>query len=201
MSDKQDYQKAQYFNSAAELKQLPQDVGWEVAFIGRSNAGKSSALNTITGIKGLARTSSTPGRTQMINLFNLDDDRRLADLPGYGYAKAPRMIQQRWLENTNEYLRTRDCLRGLVVVMDIRHPLKDSDLQLIEWASGCQLPIHVLLTKADKLNNSEQKITLMKVEEELKSYGELISVQTFFSIKKMGVEQARELLDQWFSAE
>ncbi|MCH9644070.1 MAG: ribosome biogenesis GTP-binding protein YihA/YsxC [Gammaproteobacteria bacterium] len=198
MNEKQDYQKAQYLTSAAELKQLPQDKGWEVAFIGRSNAGKSSALNAITGIKGLARTSSTPGRTQMINLFNLDDDRRLVDLPGYGYAKVPRTVQERWIENTNEYLKTRDCLKGLVVVMDVRHPLKDSDIQLIEWTTACELSIHILLTKSDKLNNSEQKNTLMKVQKELKQFGDKISVQLFSSIKKIGIDEARGLLNEWF---
>lgn len=200
MNEQQPYQKAQYLTSAAELKQLPRDEGWEVAFIGRSNAGKSSALNTITDNKGLARTSSTPGRTQMINLFNIDESRRLVDLPGYGYAKAPRTLQERWVKTTNEYLKTRDCLCGLVIVMDIRHPLKDSDCQLIEWAVECELPIHILLTKADKLNNSEQKSTLLKVRKILKSYHGAIDVQVFSSLKKAGVQEARELLDGWFSA-
>jgi GTP-binding protein len=200
MSEKQNYQMAQYFNSAAALKQLPADEGWEVAFIGRSNAGKSSALNTITDNKGLARTSSTPGRTQMINLFSFDEERRLVDLPGYGYAKAPRTVQERWTENTNEYLKTRHCLSGLVIVMDIRHPLKESDCQLIEWAVSCELPIHVLLTKADKLNNNDQKNTLFKVQKSLKEYGDSVTAQIFSSLKKVGVAEARELLDRWFSA-
>ncbi|PHQ79649.1 MAG: YihA family ribosome biogenesis GTP-binding protein [Coxiella sp. (in: Bacteria)] len=194
------YQKAKYLNSAAELKQLPQDEGVEVAFIGRSNAGKSSALNTITGIKGLARTSQTPGRTQMINLFELDSDRRLVDLPGYGYAKAPRVMREKWIKNTNEYLRSRDCLKGLVLVMDIRHPLKDSDQHLIEWTLSCHLPIHVLLTKADKLKSGAKKRTLREVSDFLHAqYGDAVTVQIFSSQDRCGLDEAQEKLDDWFS--
>lgn len=195
------YQKAKYLDSAAELKQLPKDTGAEVAFIGRSNAGKSSALNTITGIKGLARTSQTPGRTQMINLFALDADNRLVDLPGYGFAKAPRVLREKWVHNTNEYLKTRQCLRGLVLVMDIRHPLKDSDQNLIEWTVSCGLPIHVLLTKADKLKSGAQKRTLREVKEFLSQYGDVITVQIFSSQDRCGLEEVIERLDYWFSGD
>lgn len=200
MLTKPSYQKAKYLISCAELKQLPKDTGLEVAFIGRSNAGKSSALNTITGIKGLARTSQTPGRTQMINLFELDEQRRLVDLPGYGYAKAPRVLREKWTQNTNEYLKTRECLKGLVVVMDIRHPLKDSDQHIIDWAVSCNLPIHVLLTKADKLKSGAQKRTLREVKEFLSQFGN-VSVQTFSSQDRDGLFEAQEKLDEWFGEE
>lgn len=201
MLTKPSYQKAKYLDSAAELKQLPKDEGIEVAFIGRSNAGKSSALNTITGIKGLARTSSTPGRTQMINLFGLDADRRLVDLPGYGYAKAPRVLREKWVKNTNEYLQTRKCLKGLVLLMDIRHPLKDSDQHLIEWTVSCGLPIHVLLTKADKLKSGAQKRTLREVKDFLSQYAGTVTAQTFSSQDRCGLEEAKEKLDEWFCNE
>lgn len=201
MLTKPSYQKAKYLDSAAELKQLPKDAGVEVAFIGRSNAGKSSALNTITGIKGLARTSQTPGRTQMINLFALDGDRRLVDLPGYGYAKAPRVLREKWLNNTNEYLKTRQCLQGLVLLMDIRHPLKDSDQHLLEWAVSCGLSVHVLLTKADKLKSAAQKRTLREVNEFLSQYGDSVTVQIFSSQDRCGLEEAQEKLDEWFCGE
>lgn len=201
MLTKPSYQNAKYLNSAAELKQLPKDAGVEVAFIGRSNAGKSSALNTITGIKGLARTSSTPGRTQMINLFALDDDHRLVDLPGYGYAKAPRVLREKWVENTNEYLKTRNCLRGLVLVMDIRHPLKDSDQRLIEWTVHCELPVHVILTKADKLKSGARSRTLREVKEFLTQYGDSVTAQIFSSQDRSGLEEMQDKLDQWFVGE
>jgi GTP-binding protein len=192
------YHKASYLLGAPELKYLPPDDGFEVAFIGRSNAGKSSALNTITGIKGLARTSKTPGRTQMINLFSLDEKRRLVDLPGYGYAKVPRVVQARWVNNCNEYLKKRHCLKGLVIVMDIRHPLKDMDCDLIDWAISCDLPIHVLLTKADKLSSNEKKKILDSVQASLKTYPAQISVQIFSSLKSLGIKEAHDVLNAWF---
>lgn len=198
MTDTLNYQQTTYLKSVAELKQLPADKGYEIAFLGRSNAGKSSALNTITGIKNLARTSKTPGRTQMINLFSLDNERRLVDLPGYGYAKVPRMIQERWNEATNEYLKSRECLRGLVLVMDIRHPLKEMDQHIINWTFQCHVPLHVLLTKSDKLSYSAAKKTLMEVEQALEPYGDAISVQLFSSLKQKGVEEVQAHLNAWF---
>lgn len=202
MSNRSLYHEAKYLTSAADLKQLPADTGWEVAFIGRSNAGKSSALNTITGIKGLARTSNTPGRTQMINFFSMDDERRLVDLPGYGYAKVPRNIKERWARNTNEYLETRQCLRGLVLVMDIRHPLKESDQHMIAWTASCGVPLHILLTKSDKLKNAATRKTLDSVRESLKLYSEdQLSVQVFSSHDRVGVEAVQDRLDEWFESE
>lgn len=194
-----DYHQAQFLKSAAELTQLPPDKGWEVAFIGRSNAGKSSAINAITGIRGLARTSSTPGQTQLINLFTLDKDRRLVDLPGYGYAKVPRMIKERWQRAIDEYLEKRGCLRGLVLVMDIRHPLKEGDQQLIAWSIKCRVPVHILLTKADKLKPSETRKVLKEITAALEPFGTTLSVQVFSSIEMQGIEAAQACLNNWFS--
>ena len=191
------WQGTKYLTSATNLKQLPNDIDVEIAFIGRSNAGKSSAINTITGIKGLARTGQTPGRTQMINLFEVTETLRLIDLPGYGYAKVPKVVKERWENTIDNYLQHRQCLRGLVLIMDVRHPLKEIDQQVIAWASGCQLNVHILLTKADKLSKSEQKRTLMHVEDELKQYANQTTVQLFSSLKKTGVDEARALLAQW----
>lgn len=193
-----EYNLATFLTSAAELRQLPRDEGFEVAFIGRSNAGKSSAINTITNIKNLARTSRTPGRTQLINLFLLDSERRLVDLPGYGYAKVPRTIQQRWIETTNEYLKERDCLRGLIVVMDIRHPLKETDQQVLAWCVDSDIPVHILLTKADKLSHGAAKKTLKEVEIALKEFGGEISVQIFSSLEQKGVDEAKTVLNNWY---
>ncbi len=193
------YQQTRYLKSAAELDQLPADKGAEVAFIGRSNAGKSSALNVITGIKGLARTSKTPGRTQMINFFSVEADKRLVDLPGYGYAKVPLSVKERWMANVDEFLRTRACLNGLVVVMDIRHPLKELDQQVIAWAVDCGVSTHVLLTKADKLKAAEQRKALREVVEALDNiYGkESLTVQLFSSIEPLGVDEVKQTLDTW----
>ncbi len=195
------YQQATYLKSAPDLGQLPADKGCEVAFIGRSNAGKSSSLNVITGIKGLARTSKTPGRTQMINFFSLDSCRRLVDLPGYGYAKVPLKVKERWMENVDNYLRDRQCLRGLVVVMDIRHPLKEMDEKVIDWAVDCSLPTHILLTKSDKLKPNAARKSLREVRDALAVYGDMVTVQLFSSIDCVGVDDARDVLNQWFCCE
>ena len=168
MAIKLAYNKARYLTSAAEIKQLPSDFGWEVAFIGRSNAGKSSAINTITNIKGLARTSDTPGRTQMINLFALDEERRFVDLPGYGYAKVPRHVKERWEQVTSQYLHTRNCLRGLILIMDIRHPLTEMDQNLINWTLDSNVALHILLTKSDKISRQSARKILKEVEENLR---------------------------------
>lgn len=194
------FHQAHYVMSANSLSQLPADQGAEVAFIGCSNAGKSSAMNTITKVKGLARISKTPGRTQMINFFQVSQGRRLVDLPGYGYAKVPRTIQARWHENVNRYLESRESLRGLVLVMDVRHPLKPLDQSLIHWAVSCDLSVHILLTKSDKLSKSAAKNTLLSVEATLSDYADLISVQLFSSNNGSGCEAAVAVLSQWLSA-
>jgi GTP-binding protein len=191
------YNNATFLLSSPTINELPADEGIEVAFIGRSNAGKSSALNTITGIKGLARTSKTPGRTQMINLFTLDEGRRLVDLPGYGYAKVPLAIKHRWQKYINEYLQTRSCLKGLILIMDIRHPLKEYDQNCIEWAVHSDLPIHILLTKADKLSRGAAINTLVDVRKALAMMHN-VTVQLFSSLNRTGLEEALMQLDNWF---
>jgi GTP-binding protein len=191
------YAKAVFLKSAARVIHLPEDIGYEVAFAGRSNAGKSSALNCLTGIKGLARTSKTPGRTQLINLFAIDEQRRLVDLPGYGYAKVAMQVKMEWQKHLAHYLEVRQCLRGLVLLMDIRHPLKDLDQMMVDWALNRELPVHILLTKADKLSRSEAKNTLLKVRKHYELAGHLISAQTFSSLKKDGVSELIAVLNQW----
>ncbi|HAT1595886.1 TPA: ribosome biogenesis GTP-binding protein YihA/YsxC [Legionella pneumophila] len=192
------YSKAVFLKSAARVNQLPEDSGYEVAFAGRSNAGKSSALNCLTNNKNLARTSKTPGRTQLINLFSLDEQRRLVDLPGYGYAKVAMEVKLEWQKNLAHYLETRQCLRGLILLMDVRHPLKDLDQILVNWALHRELPVHILLTKSDKLSRSEVKNAVLKVRQYYELAEHLVSVQAFSSVKKDGVEELISLLDCWF---
>lgn len=198
MSHKIPFQQAHYLTSSTTLAQLPSDHGGEIAFIGRSNAGKSSALNAITGVHGLARTSSAPGRTQMINFFGIDDIHRLVDLPGYGFAKVPKAVKARWEQMTADYLETRESLLGLVLVMDARHPLKELDWQMIDWCVEFQVSLHILLTKADKLTPNAQKKTLFSVQHALVGV-EGVTIQLFSSLKKMGVDEAREQLTRWFT--
>jgi GTP-binding protein len=192
------YRSAHYTVSATQLSQLPSDAGYEVAFAGRSNAGKSSAINTITGIKALARISKTPGRTQMINFFHLDDERALVDLPGYGYAKVPEKMKLKWQATLSKYLETRQSLRGLMLMMDIRHPLKNFDLQMLGWAKQAELPIHILLTKSDKLGRGAGGNTLQQVRKELTEAGLEASVQLFSSLNHQGRDEAIQVLDEWF---
>lgn len=195
------YRHAHYVISATQLSELPPDTGYEVAFAGRSNAGKSSAINTITEQKALARISKTPGRTQMINFFALDEQRSLVDLPGYGYAKVPEKMKLRWQRTLSQYLETRQSLRGLVLMMDIRHPLKQFDLQMIIWANESTLPVHILLTKSDKLKHGAVMATLHKVTAELNTLNLQASVQAFSSLKHSGKEQAIAQLNLWLYPE
>lgn len=193
------YQKTTFLKSAAKVSQLPEDTGIEIAFAGRSNAGKSSALNCLCGIRQLARTSKTPGRTQLINLFTLEDEHhRLVDLPGYGYAKVALQIKHDWQKNLAHYLDVRDSLRGLVLLMDIRHPLKELDTMMIDWACNRDLPVHILLTKADKISRGEAQSTVLQVRKQYELLKDLISVQTFSSLKKQGVDELITVLDGWF---
>lgn len=192
------YSKAVFLKSAARVDQLPEDSGYEVAFAGRSNAGKSSALNCLTTIKSLARTSKTPGRTQLINLFSLDEERRLVDLPGYGYAKVALQVKLEWQKHLAHYLEVRESLKGLILLMDIRHPLKDLDQMMIDWALNRELPVHILLTKSDKLSRSEVKNCVLKVRKHYDLAKHLITVQSFSSLKKEGVDELITLLNQWF---
>jgi len=192
------YFQASFITSAAKLSQSPEDNGYEIAFAGRSNAGKSSAINTLCQQTSLARTSRTPGRTQLLNFFRVDDQRRLVDLPGYGYAAVAQDIKADWQGALADYLEKRECLRGVILMMDSRHPLKDYDIQMLEWANHIEIPVHVLLTKVDKLNRKEQAISLERVDTALKEFSLDFSVQLFSSLKRWGVDEAHEKLDEWF---
>lgn len=196
---KNPYSKTVFLKSAARVEHLPPDIGYEVAFAGRSNAGKSSALNCLTGIRNLARTSKTPGRTQLINLFSLDDERRLVDLPGYGYAQVPLHIKLEWQKHLAHYLEIRTSLKGLVLLMDIRHPLKDLDQMMINWALNRELPVHILLTKADKLCKSDTKSAVLKVRRHYELASHIVSVQAFSSLKREGLEELITVLNGWLS--
>jgi GTP-binding protein len=191
------YNQIAFLKSANSKAGLPPDSGAEVAFGGRSNAGKSSALNKITGIHRLARTSKTPGRTQLINFFELDPERRLVDLPGYGYAKVPDATKRHWQTLVSQYLLERKSLKGLILLMDIRHPLKPQDCQMIKWSVTHQLPTHILLTKADKLGKGAARNTLLMLKKELLEHETLISAQLFSVLSGEGIMQAQEKLDEW----
>jgi len=186
---------AQYVLSAHQLKQLPKDQGIEVAIAGRSNAGKSSAINTLTDQRGLARTSKTPGRTQQIVIFELDEDRRIMDLPGYGYAKVPLKLKAHWRQIMERYFQTRECLRGVVLVMDIRHPMREFDQQMLAWCDSSGIPCHILLTKADKLKRGPAQSTLLKIRRDLP---EIASIQVFSSLKKTGLDELVDVLRDWY---
>mgnify|MGYP003625377442 FL=1 len=193
------YNAAQYLISANKFNQCPEDTGAEVAFAGRSNAGKSSAINTLTNNTKLARISKTPGRTQMINFFELNNPaHKLVDLPGYGYAKVPVAMKIHWQKHLDEYLQKRQCLKGVVLVMDIRHPMKEFDQMMVQWCKESQMPLHILLTKADKLSKGPAQSTALQLMKQLKpDLGDLISVQTFSSLKKTGVDPLKRRLDSW----
>lgn len=190
-------QQATFAISAAKVDQCPADAGYEVAFAGRSNAGKSSALNTLTHAS-LARTSKTPGRTQLLNFFRLDDDRRLVDLPGYGFAKVPIPLKQHWQRHLEAYLGSRECLKGVILMMDVRHPMTDFDRMMLDWTVASGIPMHILLTKADKLTFGAAKNTLLKVQSEVhKGWGKSVSLQLFSAPKRQGLDEAYQVLAQW----
>ncbi|EZQ18038.1 YihA family ribosome biogenesis GTP-binding protein [Pseudomonas sp. G11-1] len=190
-------QQASFIKSASQVDQCPPDQGYEVAFAGRSNAGKSSALNTLTHAR-LARTSKTPGRTQLINFFALDDTHRLVDLPGYGYAKVPLELKEHWKKHLDAYLTQRDSLAGVVLVMDIRHPLSAFDRMMLDWANVAGLPAHILLSKTDKLSFGAAKGVLLKVQSTVrKEFGNRASVQLFSSPKRQGIDEAHAVLESW----
>ncbi|NRP95029.1 putative GTP-binding protein EngB [Marinobacterium sp. xm-g-59] len=197
------YNTARFLISAAKLSQCPEDVGAEVAFAGRSNAGKSSAINSLTNQNSLARTSKTPGRTQLINFFDLNvEGVRIVDLPGYGYAKVPIAMKEHWQKHLDDYLQRRQCLRGVVLVMDIRHPMKEFDEMMIDWCESTGVPLHILLTKADKLKRGPAQATLLKIKKETKErLADKVSVQVFSALKKTGVDQLRNRLDSWLLPE
>ncbi|MCD1650609.1 MULTISPECIES: ribosome biogenesis GTP-binding protein YihA/YsxC [Halomonadaceae] len=193
------YPTARFMISAPTLALCPDDTGAEVAFAGRSNAGKSSAINALTQQNALARTSRTPGRTQLINFFTVmnDESRRLVDLPGYGYAKVPEAVKIEWQKHLSDYLRGRFSLRGLVLLMDVRHPLTEFDQMMLDYADQRGMPVHILLTKADKLKKGPASAALQKVRSRLKEWEDLVSVQLFSSLKRDGVDTLSQKLDQW----
>ncbi|ALZ74829.1 ribosome biogenesis GTP-binding protein YihA/YsxC [Rheinheimera sp. F8] len=195
------YQQTRFLTSAPDIRALPDDSGIEVAFAGRSNAGKSSALNTLTRQNSLARTSKTPGRTQLINTFHLADNKRLIDLPGYGFAKVPLEVKEKWQKSLSEYLIKRKSLKGIVVLMDIRHPLKDLDQQLVHWAVQSGLSVLILLTKADKLSPGPRKKTLLEVRDASMAFMGDVTVEAFSSLNKFGLTELEQVLDRWFSDE
>jgi len=197
------FQQAVFLTTVANLRDMPQDSVREVAFAGRSNAGKSSTINALAGRVRLAYVSKTPGRTQHLNYFTLAAGKYFVDLPGYGYAKAPEAIRSQWEGLIGPYLNKREQLAGLVVIMDIRRPMTDLDLRLIDWFRPTGRPIHILLSKADKLSRQEQTKALRSVKAEVATWGdaELYSVQLFSSLKKTGVEEAERVLAKWLEIE
>ena len=195
------YRNARFLSSATTKKTLPPEEGLEVAFAGRSNSGKSSTLNCLCEQKSLARVSKTPGRTQLINFFALPQGGALVDLPGYGYAKVPERIKIEWQKFIESYMTERKTLAGLVIIMDIRRPMRDHDHVMLEWAESRQLPVHVILNKSDKLKRGEMTKQLRETKEALKDYDLPATAQTFSSLKKLGVTELSNQLDKWFTLE
>ncbi len=191
------YRNTRFLTSAAQLSQAPQDTGLEVAFAGRSNAGKSSAINTLCAQKSLTRTSKTPGRTQLLNFFQVDEDRRLVDLPGYGYAKVAESIKLQWQGFMADYLERRACLQGIILLMDLRHPLTDYDQAMLDWNARRGISAHILLTKADKLKRGPALDQLRKVKKRLEEWPADVSVQLFSALKRQGVDEVHAVLDRW----
>ena len=198
-TQKLNFTGTEFLQSASALNNAPSDFGYEVAFAGRSNAGKSSAINALTGNSKLARTSRTPGRTQLINFFAVADQIRLVDLPGYGFAKVPLKVKEEWNKQLERYLQYRRSLKGLILLMDIRHPLKDYDRQMIEWAAVSEMPVHILLTKCDKLKRGPAKTALLGVKKELKVHERWISVQLFSSHTHEGMDELQRTLNWWLT--
>ena len=197
------FHKAKFIHSAPSIRECPPEDGIEVAFAGRSNAGKSSAINTLTNNNKLARVSKTPGRTQLINFFELSETQRLVDLPGYGYAKVSREQKELWQRYLSEYLRERRCLHGLILLMDIRHPLQEFDTTMLKWATNSNMAVHILLTKADKLSRGQAGSQLQTVNREIKNAGlsQLVSVQNFSSLKNTGLDELKAKLQTWLAPE
>jgi GTP-binding protein len=193
------YRQAEFLTSARKVSQCPPDEGWEVAFAGRSNAGKSSAINSLTNNKKLARTSKTPGRTQLLNFFSLSEQQRLVDLPGYGFAKVPQAVKQAWIKQLEGYLQRRESLRGLILLMDARHPLQPFDEQMLSWAITANMPVHILLTKSDKLKKGPAKAAMLQVQAKLQEHRTLVSVQLFSALKHTGHQQLTAVLDDWLT--
>nr|VFK58404.1 MAG: GTP-binding protein [Candidatus Kentron sp. TUN]VFK61759.1 MAG: GTP-binding protein [Candidatus Kentron sp. TUN]VFK67319.1 MAG: GTP-binding protein [Candidatus Kentron sp. TUN] len=194
------YERAVFLRGAVRYSQFPPDQGGEVAFAGRSNVGKSSAINIITGIRALARTSKIPGRTQQINFFQLDEKRRLVDLPGYGYAKVPEKIRRTWAVMVGDYLQRRQSLQGVILLMDVRRPLTTLDCQLVDWCHTANLPFHVVLTKSDKLSRTNTQTIRRETFRRLSILGNDVDVILFSATQKQGVDEVREYLDKWLDS-
>jgi GTP-binding protein len=195
------YQKAEYLKSAPDLSHCPEDTGFEVAFAGRSNAGKSSALNVITSQKSLARISKTPGRTQMLNFFSCDEDHKLVDLPGYGYAKVNLKVKRAWEVGLSAYIEERKALKGLVLLMDSRMPPTQIDITMLDWTFSMNLPVHVLLTKSDKLKKGPAQASLLKLKKLLTENYPHATAQLFSSLKRQGLDTVWQKLDEWMEYE
>ncbi len=195
-----DYRTTRFILGAHQLSDLPEPTGVEIAIAGRSNVGKSSALNAITGVNGLAKTSKQPGRTRQINIFELIPGVRLVDLPGYGYAKVSAKLKRHWARTLVDYMLTRSNLAGLVLLMDARRPLSALDCQMLDWCAQRQFALHCLLTKSDKLSRGQSRLALMKVEQALADHPLSPGVQLFSSLKRQGVAQARTVIEAWLSA-
>jgi len=189
------YRGSQFLTSASKINQFPADIGREVAFIGRSNVGKSSVINCLTDNKSLAKTSKTPGRTRLINFFTVKDDIRLVDLPGYGFARVDTATKRQWGEMINDYFMERSSLAGITLIVDIRRPLKAGDLEMIDWSERAGLPVHLILNKADKLPFSRQKKALQDIKKQVDETH--VSMQLFSVLKKTGIEEAVFRLNTW----
>ncbi|MBN2617278.1 MAG: YihA family ribosome biogenesis GTP-binding protein [Spirochaetales bacterium] len=194
------FKNAKFVTAFSASSKPPEDRFIEVAFAGRSNAGKSSSLNALTGQNKLAKTSSKPGRTQQINFFGIDEKRFLVDLPGYGYAAVSKTLKEEWQGLMEGFLRSRQSLRGVVIIMDIRHPLKDNDCQMIEWCDERALPMHIVLTKADKLKKNQINKTLFAVQKSVQDIKTEITVQVFSSETKVGLPELRAKLNTWMNS-
>ncbi|MER0171214.1 MAG: YihA family ribosome biogenesis GTP-binding protein [Nitrosomonas sp.] len=194
------FQKATFYTSVNDMYALPKHTGVEIAFAGRSNAGKSSVINTLANKNRLAFVSKTPGRTQHINFFQLNENQFLVDLPGYGYAKVPDNIRKHWEELLSQYLQTRESLKGLVLIMDIRHPFKALDIQMLDWFIPTGKTIHIILTKADKLSKHQANITLQHATQYVHESYPGCSVQLFSSLARSGIEDATSVINSWLSA-
>ena len=194
-----DFRRTTFVTSAPDISKLPNDVGAEIAIIGRSNSGKSSSINAICDQKTLAKTSRTPGRTRLINLFKVNEGKYLVDLPGYGYAQVPEQMKRQWQKAMTDYLQQRKCLCGLVVTMDIRTPLRDHDRMIIDWSIAANLPCLILLTKADKFGVNKRKEMVGEVKTQLSQFGGNFTIIAFSALRKLGIDETRNVLKNWFT--
>ena len=194
-----DFRRTTFVTSAPDISKLPNDVGAEIAIIGRSNSGKSSSINAICDQKTLAKTSRTPGRTRLINLYKVNEGKYLVDLPGYGYAQVPEQMKRQWQKAMTDYLQQRKCLCGLVVTMDIRTPLRDHDRMIIDWSIAANLPCLILLTKADKFGVNKRKEMVGEVKTQLSEFGGNFTIIAFSALRKIGIDETRNVLKNWFT--